>query len=322
MNAYIEIESLRSLISQRSDDRYDECIRMLKRNLNLNFSFSKAEALADPAIQPWIIGLTSGAIAKKPAWNCDYPDPNNELSLDGIKTIDQLCAVYLLDDESPQPMSGAMLVSYCGHELDTLSQLYVRKEIQEFEYEPAPTQIGSWKNLGNYTAPCTDILISDRYILSRKSLLGRNLYQIISTLVRRTRNIPINIVMFVEHNSIASDINLDDVSDNIKESVEDIVGKEPNVTFVLCPQRPGRPVFHDRLILTNYRAITSGDSFNYFNEQGKVRTTSYGIIISSLAKRCNYVQDKVINTYCNQLKNEITGARIQGDKKSNFLTFR
>lgn len=321
MNAYIEIDSLRSLISQRSDDRYDECMRMLKRNLNLNFSFSKSDALSDPSIQPWIIGLTTGAMAKKPVWDCNYPDPVDELSLDKIKSIDQLCAVYLLDDEKPQSLSKAMLVSCRGRELDTLSQLYVNKEIQEFEYEPDPIQIGSWKNLREYTAPCTDILISDRYILSRKSLLGRNLYQIICTLVRRTRNLPINIVLFVEHNSIASDIDLDDVSDTIKESVEDIVGVEPRVTFVLCPQRPGRPVFHDRLILTNYRAITSGDSFNYFNEQGNVRTTSYGINISSLAKRSNYVQEKVIHTYCEQLKKEIAGARIQGDKRSNFLKF-
>ena len=293
---------------------------MLKRNLNLNFLFSKADALSDPTIQNWVKELTYGSITPKPNWESDYPDPEIELSLDHV-TVDRLCAVYLLDDEKPQSIAGAMLVSNCGHELETLSQLFVNEEIQEFEYEPAPTQIGSWNNLGSYTAPCTDILISDRYIMSRESLLTRNLYQIIKTLVRRTHDLSINIVIFVEHNSIDSNIDLDRVSDIIKESVEGIVGKEPNVTFVLCPHHPGQPVFHDRLILTNYRAITSGDSFNYFNEQGHVRTTGYGITISSLAKRCNYVQEKVIDTYCKQLKKELTGATVLGDKKSNFLKF-
>ena len=89
MNAYIEKESLRSFISQRNDARYDECLRMLKRNLNLNFSFSKTEAMSDPLIQSWILGLTSGAIADKPKWECDYPDPQVELSIDGIKTINR-----------------------------------------------------------------------------------------------------------------------------------------------------------------------------------------------------------------------------------------
>ena len=63
---------------------------MLKRNLDIYFSFSKSEALSDPAIQSWIIGLTSGAIAKKPSWDCAYPDPENELTLDCINNIDQL----------------------------------------------------------------------------------------------------------------------------------------------------------------------------------------------------------------------------------------
>lgn len=321
MNAYIEIESLRSLISQRNDERYDECLRMLKRNLNLNFLFSKAEALADPALQNWIVGLTSGAIAQKPKWDSEFPDPNDELKLDNI-TVDKLCAVYLLDDTEPQPLANAMLVGYYGHELDTLSQLYVRTDIQEYEYEPAPYQIVSWRSISAYTAPCTDILISDRYILSKKSLLERNLYQIINAIVKKTRNLAVNIVLFVESNSIGFDVNLETVSDTIKQNVEDIVGEEPNVTFVLCTQRPGRQLFHDRLILTNYRAITSGDSFNYFDERGNVRTGGFGITISSLAKRCNYVQEKVIKTYCDHLKNDASLAVFHGDRKSNFLTFR
>jgi len=321
MNAYIEIESLRSFIRQRNDDRYGECLRMLKRNLDLHFSFSKSEALSDPAIQSWIIGLTAGAIAKKPAWDSVYPDPENELTLDNIKNIDQLCAVYLLDDEEPQRMSNAILVSCCGRELDTLSKLYVTAEDQEFEFETSAASIGNWKNLGAYATPCTDILISDRYILNRKSLLGKNLYSIINTLVQKTSHLSINIVIMVERNAIDADIDLDNVSETIKENVEDIVGAEPNVTFVLCSQQPKKVLFHDRLILTNYRAITSGDSFNYFNEQGKVKTGGFGITISSLAKRCDYVQDRVIDTYCTQLQNELSSAIIQGDRKSNFLKF-
>lgn len=321
MNAYIEIESLRSLIRHRNDDRYGECLRMLKRNLDIYFSFSKSEALSDPAIQSWIIGLTSGAIAKKPSWDCAYPDPENELTLDCINNIDQLCAVYLLDDEEPQRMSKAILVSCCGSELDTLSKLYVTAEDQEFEFETTAVSIGNWRNLGAYTTPCTDILISDRYILSRKSLLGKNLYSIINTLVQKTSNLSINIVIMVERNAIDANIDLENVSETIKDNVGDIVGVEPKVTFALCSKQPKKVLFHDRLILTNYRAITSGDSFNYFNEQGKVTTGGFGITISSLAKRCDYVQERVIETYCKQLQRELSSAVLHGDRKSNFLKF-
>lgn len=321
MNAYIEIESLKSFISQRGDERYGECMRMLKRNLNLNFSFSKADALSDPAIQNWIKDLTTGSIALKPNWDCDYPDPENELTLDHI-TIDKLCAVYLLDDDEPQELANAMLVSYRGQELDTLSKLYVKKDTQEFEYEPSPSQIASWSNIADYTAQCSDILLADRYILSERSLLRKNLYQLIRVLVKKTRSVKVNIVIIVESKKIGFGVDVESVIDTIKQIVEDIVGEEPNVTFLLCSSRGRQPLFHDRLILTNYRAITSGDSFNYFNENGKIRTGGFGITISSLAKNCSYVQDRVIKTFSRQLNNEIQYAVIKGDKKSNFLEFR
>lgn len=320
MNAYIEIESLRSLISQRNDERYDECLRMLKRNLNLNFSFSKSEALADPSIQNWMKELTSGAIAPKPKWDSEYPDPSDELTLDNI-TVDKLCAIYLLDDEKPQHLASAMLVGYCGHELETLWQLYVRPERQKYDCDLNPEQISSWKNISTFLAPCTDILISDRYILSNNSLLNRNLYQIIIAIVKKTKHLPINIVLFIERDSIGLGVELNIVSDTIKQKVEEIVEKEPNVTFVLC-KKHRKPPFHDRLILTNYRAIRSGDTFNYFNGNGDVITTGFGISIKSLANDCCYVQDTVIETFCKQLKNDLPYAIVQGDKKSNFLTFR
>ena len=321
MNAYIEIESLRSLINQRHDERYGECLRMLKRNLSLNFSFSKAEALADPVIQNWVKELTVGSIAPKPNWDSTYPDPLNELSLDGI-TIDKLCAVYLLDDTTPQSLAKAMLVSCFGHELDTLSKLFVRTDMQEFDDQLAPSSIGSWKKLDIYCAPCTDILIADRYILSDKRLLSRNLYSIINILTNKTKGKRINIVIAVERNSINVDIDLENVSETIKSNVEENVGVKPNVTFLLCAQHGGEHLFHDRLILTNYRAITSGDSFNYFNPDGKVRTGGFGITITSLAKKYSYVQEQVINTYCGKLQNEVRYAMIKGDKMSNFLLFR
>lgn len=320
MNAYIEIESLRSLISQRTDDRYDECMRMLKRNLNLNFSFSKAEALADPTIQNWMKELTSGTIAQKPKWDSVYPDPSDELTLDNI-TIDKLCAVYLLDDEQPQHLASAMLVGYCGHELDTLWQLYVRPEIQKYDYELKPSKISNWKNISTFLTPCTDILISDRYILSNNSLLDRNLYQIINAIVKKTKHLPINIVLFVERDSIGLGVVLEKVSETIKLNVEEIVGEEPNVTFVLC-KKHREPPFHDRLVLTNYRAIKSGDSFNYFNKNGDVITRSFGIEIKSLANDWCYVQEMVIDTFCKELKKDIPYAIVQGDKKSNFFEFR
>jgi len=320
MNAYIEIESLRSLISQNKDDRYYECMRMLKRNLNLNFSFSKEEARADHAIEIWVKELSTGAISEKPKWESDYPNQYDELSLQDM-TLEKLCAVYLLDDEEPQHLANAMLVSHFGHELDTLSRLFVKTDTQEFELQQSPRQIANWNSLSEYIAQCSDILLADRYILSKRSMLRKNLYQIINALVKKSRDVCISIVLIVESKSVDTSIDLNDVSDTIKENVKSIVGMAPNVTFMLCSPHEGTPLFHDRLILTNYRAISSGDSFNYFREDGRINTGGFGITISSLAKNCTYVKDQVANTFLLQLGKEIPYALIKGDRKSNFLKF-
>lgn len=328
MNAYIEIESLRSLISQRNDARYDECLRMLKRNLNLNFSFSRAEAMADPAIQSWLIGLTSGialksgVIAKKPNWDCNYPNPEEEFSLDEINNIDQLCAVYLLDDEKPQNLSKAMFIGNLGHELDTLMKLFVVPEEASFEYKFSVSRMTSWNEMKPYVTPCTDLLIVDRYILSRASLLERNLYRLIKIFVSQTKSLQINIVIVVEFGSIDS-VSLEDISERIKAFVEDIVGEEPFVTFVLCKKQFQKALYHDRCILTNYRYVDSGDSLNYFTERGELKTGGFKLSISSLANPSDYVQRIIDKEVLFRIRNEVKGAvNIIGDKKSNFLTFR
>lgn len=322
MNAYIEKESLRSLISQRNDERYDECLRMLKRNLNLNFSFSKSEAIADPVIQNWTLGLTSGAGTKKLNWSSNYPNPKEELSIKEIKTIDQLCAVYLLDDEKPQNLANAMLVSHFGHELDTLMSLFVVPEDAEFQYNFSISRMKSWNVMQPFISPCTDLLIVDRYILSNAALLDRNLYRLIKIFVSKTKYLPINIVIVVEFGSIDT-ISLDDISDKIKTFVEEIVGEAPFVTFVLCKKRSRDALVHDRCILTNYRFVDSGDSLNYFTKEGYLKTGGFKLSISSLANSSDYVQRIINDEVLSKIRNEVKSAvNIIGDKRSNFLTFR
>lgn len=322
MDAYIEIESLRSLISQRNDERYDDCKRLLKRNLYLHFPFTKEEAFADPLIQRWVAELTTGRSSRKPEWNCNYPDPECELSQDGM-SLEQICAVYLLDDKAPQPLSNAMLVGCYGQELDTLAGLYVVPEKAELLYPFSVSQMKSWNVVKPYVTPCTDLLIVDRYILSKAFLLERNLYRLIKIFVSKTKSVKINIVIVVESGSIDS-ISLDDISDKIKTFVEDIVGEEPFITFILCKKLnrlPNDKEVHDRCIITNYRHLDPGDSFNYFDERGELRTGGFKLSIYSLAINDDYLQRIIDSEILSKIRNEMKTARIIGDKKSNFLIF-
>ena len=321
MNAYIEKENLRSIIKQRDDDRYDECKRMLKRNLCLHFPFSKQEAFEDPLIWNWLTKeLTSGASSKKPEWGSTDPDLEYELTRDGM-TLDKLCAVYLLNDEQPQPLSSAMLVGHYGSELDTLMRLFVIPEDAEFKYDFSVSRMQSWNIMKPYVTPCTDLLIVDRYILSRAQLYERNLYRLIKVFVSETRSLKINIVIVVEFGSIDT-IPLDGISEKIKTFVDEIVGEEPNVTFVLCKKRSKDALFHDRCILTNYRFLDSGDSLNYFDEKGRLKTGGFKLSISSLANPSDYVQRIIQSEVLSRINHEVRNAvNIIGDKKSGFIPF-
>ncbi len=321
MNAYIEIESLRSLISQRNDKRYDECKRLLKRNLCLHFPFSKEEALADPLIKNWVVNeMTTGRPAHKPEWNCNYPNPDRELTQDGM-TLEQLCAVYLLDDEEPQPLSKGMFVGNYGHELDTLMGLYVIPEEGQFQYPFSVSRMRSWNEVKPFVTPCTDLLIVDRYILQKSYLLEKNLYRLIKIFVSKTKSLKINIVIVVENGSGGS-ILIEDISDKIKAFVCDIVGEEPFITFVFCKKRFNDVLVHDRCILTNYRYLDSGDSLNYFSEKGDLKTGGFKLSISSLANPSDYVQRIINDEVLFRIRNEVrSSVAIIGDKKSNFLKF-
>lgn len=321
MNAYIEKENLRSIINQRNDVRYDECKRMLKRNLCLHFPFSKKEAFEDPLIGNWLIKeLTSGTSSKeKPEWSSTDPDLNYELRREGM-TLDKLCAIYLLNDDEPQPLSNAMLVGDYGHELDTLMKLFVIPEDAQYTKHIEVSRMKSWDVMKSYVTPCTDLLIVDRYILSKAYLYERNLYRLIKVFVSKTKSLKINIVMVVESGSIDT-ISLDDISEKIKSFVEGIVGEEPNVTFVLCKKRSGKVLFHDRCILTNYRYVGSGDSLNYFNKEGCLQTGGFDLSISSLAENPGFVQGFIQAEVLYRINEEVRNAVIIGDKKSGFISF-
>ena len=321
MDAYIEKESLLSLIKHREDERYDECKRMLKRDLCIHFTFSKEEAFANPLIQSWVLAeLTSGTFSHKPKWSSDYPDPEEELTTSGM-TVEKLCAVYLLDDEYPQQLSNAMLIGHYGHELDTLIRLFVDPNEARQKYNFSVHLMKNWETMRSYVTPCTDLLIVDRYILSNRFLLERNLYKLIKIFVSNTKSYQINIVIVVENDSIDA-ISLDEVSEKIKTFVSEIVGEEPFVSFVLCRKSSGNALVHDRCILTNYRYVDSGDSFNYFDSNGSLKTGGFKLSVLSLAESYDYVQRIINDEVLYKIRRDVKNAvNIYGDKKSNFLKF-
>jgi hypothetical protein len=95
----------------------------------------------------------------------------------------------------------------------------------------------------------------------------------------------------------------------------------PNITFVVASKER---IKHDRYIITNYKMFSSGDSYNYFNNQGAKITSGSWFHVYSLADNTNMANAdrllKDVQELIDTLK-RINDSNIKKDRISNFLDF-
>ena len=93
-----------------------------------------------------------------------------------------------------------------------------------------------------------------------------------------------------------------------------------NITFVLSHECP-----HDRLIITNYRMFRSGDSFNYYDSKGNLKTKGDALDVDSMAKASSYryAVQRINNVQAivDKLKSLNRNDLIIGDKISSWIKF-
>jgi hypothetical protein len=113
---------------------------------------------------------------------------------------------------------------------------------------------------------------------------------------------------------------LETIRGEIQKTIKGVVKATPKVTIVLLPRGLKE---HDRTIFTNYRYITSGDSFSYFYNDKNMTHGRY-LHIQSLAKKDVFEQyvDLIgdLQEYVAEIKT-LNPDLIIGDKVSNYLTF-
>ena len=186
--------------------------------------------------------------------------------------------------------------------------------------------MADWSAFGNNSSPCTDIILVDQYVFSQSEVEYEvNSYALLEQLCKWTKGTAINIVIFTLRGYKDADtyttIPFNIIMRNLKRRLGDLVGVEPNITFVIMPGK----VKHDRTILTNYKMYTSGDSFKYFKDGVNVSLCTHGdwMYINSLHDNDNFQNAK---DYVHDLQDVIDGVKdglmsILGDKKSFFLKF-
>ena len=104
MDLYIDKENLKSFIHLRSEDDFDDCLRMIRRQLHVIYNMDKSVFRDDPEMTQWLLRMGEGRGASE-----ETDTFNNDLfPLRPIKSNSyiewdrkELSAVYLIDDLSP-----------------------------------------------------------------------------------------------------------------------------------------------------------------------------------------------------------------------------
>lgn len=329
MEVYIDKANLESFISFGSHKMFTDCSRMLKNKFKLKFNFNKEEIKGHADILKWITTMTDGV--KEGVLFSDELFPSRPLKSNmhiGFNQ-NQLSAVYMLDDEKVDLVKnkGCFLIASVGEEINVLSHLIIKDSDYSFDKKIRLSDMGNWSVFNDHISPCSDIIIIDKYILCDETIYEHNIYSLINTLISPIGESKINIAIvtsgshYTPQTKTTFTPNWIAIKTKIKSNVKNKTKIDPNVTFVLSPNDIAE---HDRTIFTNYRRIYSGDTFNYFDCEGRIISKGKEVHLCSMADIDNYNLGMELISDVQKLVISIKGRNpdlIIGDEKSNYLKF-
>lgn len=327
MNLYIDKENVLSLIENSKQELYADCIKTMQKQMNVIFNFNKTELLSSEILMAWIKLFTSGVGPKSNQSFNENKFPERPLKSNTHISFgkEELSSVYLLNDERIEKLSekGALLIGRPGEELNVFNQVFLFNNDYKFEkkFLIGDGNFNNWTQLDNYALSVSDILFVDSYILSDKSLIEHNFLQFLKTLVSKSR-CKVNIVVLVNTDKMA--VTYDEISPMVRNAVNDVTGVNPNFTLIKVRHQRGvaSHAEHDRTIFTNYARVYSGDSFNYFGANGEKITNGRELHISSFGDLENHTISLRLVEDLQSKIDALPDTAIQGDKKSNFLSFK
>ena len=330
MELYIDINNLKSFIKSKDSDDFDDCKRMLRRQLHVLYNFDKEMLKSEPILQQFVTMISEGRGLSEESdkflsSTAIFPERPIKANSYINWNWQKLSSVYLIDDVDSRKLKnkGCVLLGETGEELSILMKLFCGMDYDFHHLYDLQKNFNSWEQLtsDNQTLPCTDIIINDRYLFANTYDLAEcNLRPLLTVLAGNVKN-RINVVVFTKNKSLL-DFGKDKADAIFKKTLEKSTGMKPNVTFVTSNDNDKIP--HDRFIITNYRLIRSGDSFLYFDTKGKKITNGGALDIDSMANHETYtfvqsLLEKLQASY-NDIK-RLNNDMIIGSKESKYIYF-
>lgn len=330
MDLYIDIENLRSFIHSKDREDFGDCLRMLRRQLHVIYNTDKAAIKNDEEIIPWIQRISDGRGASEDVdlfRGEKFPQRPIKSNSYNDWTRKKLSSVYLIKDVDISKLKnrGCVLLGDEGEELEILTRLFCGSDYDYHHLYDLQKNFHSWEQLteDNQLLPCTDIVINDRYLFAEedKSVVQYNLSSMLKALTNNVKN-RVDVVIYTLYDKLNT-FGKDEAVRIVKQVLEKSTGIKPNVTFVTS--KASSRIMHDRFVITNYRLLRSGDSFNYFYSNGERKTNGGSLDVDSLANYETFVFVESLLEKLQRIYDEILKSKnndlIIGAKSSRFINF-
>lgn len=317
MTAYFDIENLESYLAQPKNEAFDDSLKMIKKQLDLSFNFSKEEFKKSEALLQFIKTLSEGIGNKKINYIPEkFPTRSLKSNSHNNFTVEELLSVYFINDDSLDKLKNKedLLIADVGEEMKIFKMLFLHNEDYKFERKlRIGSQFQSWVDFGNYYCPYMDLIIVDNFILSDTSLFETNLQGLIENTLKEGLRKKVNIIIFLKADQ--ENIPFSELKSKLKSLVEEKYTDSPNITVVKHYTE------HDRTILKNFVRVYSGDTFNYFLSNGQKTTKGKEIHFVSIADKENYNLYLEMLADLQKIIDNSQASNIVGDRKSKFLNF-
>jgi len=326
MDVYFDKKNTISFIKDSERDEFQDCLKLMKRQLNCYFNFNKDEIKSDESLLAFFKLFSSGIGKTKLEFLAEiFPARPLKTTCYQAFNIDQLSSIYLLDDPKTNLLKdkGAVIAGIVGEEIKIIYSLFLLNEDYKLDRKLriGGAEFGRWNDLEKFQFETSDILIVDPFIVSDQISIECNLLPLLEVLASKAFS-KVNVLVYTQH--IEGHLTYDE----LKSQIKDVVRKSTGVksTFTLIRYRDIRDVKapqaeHDRTIFTSYCRYYSGDTFNYWNKDGSKRTKGRELHIASYGDKENHDLAKELISDIQTNVDSLPPEFIEGDKKSNFLNF-
>ena len=308
---YIDKENIKSFVQTKDKELFDECVRLIRKNIDIHYNFPKEEVLKDPYMRLWFRNVMGQGVGNQYAYSCSEDDilPKRPVSYKDFAPngAEDPFGIYLLKDSEAckeVDQHKCVLIGGIGKEIEILQQL-----IQINEEDEVFVKDTNWAQYCP-KLPLTDILLCDTYYFKDLGVYRNNRNELLRVLSSVPKNFPINVVIITVSSNISPSININDELDKIRDMVqEESNNSKSAVTIVGIPDG----IIHDRALITNYYRIngTAG-----FQKQRHIKS-DIRLEIRSHTKGSNYYNslNLIDDTYKGAIKKAVF---CIGDKSSNY----